>query len=178
MYWCLAHVQITYGNYMSFRYEYFFDTAELEVINRLSATAYEFEFPKVSFDIVFHMCICMDINSSSTCVGVHSVCCARVYCALQVSVVHAVFLPLRASPLYFNKTDTDSDVLSTMSTLSDKVSNYTCNSTLCDADTTRALLITSSTLSCADTVICLPLSSLLNFKHDLKRHYLNLKSLW
>jgi hypothetical protein len=43
-----VYEQITYGNYMNFAYEYFFDSAELEVINRLSTTAYEREFPKVS----------------------------------------------------------------------------------------------------------------------------------
>jgi hypothetical protein len=49
-----VHEQITYGNYMNFAYEYFFDSAELEVINRLSTTAYEREFPKVSC-----ACICL-----------------------------------------------------------------------------------------------------------------------
>jgi hypothetical protein len=50
---CVYHVyeQITYGNYMNFAYEYFFDSAELEVINRLSTTAYEREFPKVGLRV-------------------------------------------------------------------------------------------------------------------------------
>jgi hypothetical protein len=53
---------------MNFAYEYFFDSAELEVINRLSTTAYQREFPKVNVCvcILYGVCICTRVYSAVT----------------------------------------------------------------------------------------------------------------